>query len=69
MPVPDIKAEDYRLHIGVDRKTSNQDKDDSESFLRSLTLDNLKEKFKPKTVEATIQCSGNRRDDFNKLKV
>jgi sulfite oxidase len=33
-----------------------------------LTLKDLKTKFKKHTVTATLQCTGNRRDQFNSVK-
>ena len=72
MPVPDIKESDYEFHVEMGTIKGERDQKgkgvESVSSKR-LTLDDLKKNFKPKTVEAAIQCSGNRRDDFNKYKV
>jgi len=57
LPVPHISAEDYRLHVegeGVRAVT--------------LTLEDLKTKFKRHTVAAAMQCTGNRRHELKMVK-
>lgn len=57
LPVPHVTAEEYRLQIegeGVRAVT--------------LTLDDLKTKFKHHTVAATLQCTGNRRHELKMIK-
>lgn len=49
-PVPKINANEYRLYINN----------------ISITLEQLKKKFKKVSVISTIQCGGNRRSEYNK---
>lgn len=58
LPVPHVEEAKYALTIS------------SESLDKpiTLTLEDLRKKFKQHSVMAAIQCAGNRRDDFNKLK-
>ena len=56
LPVPLIDPETYSLDIIVDKKSENK---------KSYSLEDLKNNFKHHTITATIQCAGNRRDDFN----
>lgn len=55
LPVPQIKAEDYRLEVVLD--------DDK---CLDLSLEDLKTKFEVITVKSCIQCAGNRRADMGK---
>ena len=59
LPVPDVDVKDYSLDVegvtGVNKALS-------------LRLDDLKKRFKSKTIMATLQCAGNRRSDMNKTK-
>lgn len=58
MPVPVIKEEDYRLEIvGVDG-----------NVLGTFSMKDLKEKFEKRTVAATVQCAGNRRNELDRVK-
>jgi sulfite oxidase len=52
--VPDLKAEEYRLHISG---SGMQD--------TTLTLEDIKSKFPKVDVTTVIQCNGNRREDFH----
>ena len=57
LPVPILNEDDYKLEIsGENMKTM------------TLSLDDLKTKFKKRTVIATIQCAGNRRNEMNRIK-
>lgn len=64
LPVPEVDLEDYTLSIclGTDGDADNQ------KLLAEFTLDDLKTKFKPHTIDCVIQCSGNRRTDLKKIK-
>lgn len=58
LPVPVIDEEEYRLEIsgfGIPEPVS-------------LSLADLKSRFPPHTLTSTIQCSGNRRSEMNKVK-
>lgn len=57
MPVPTVKAEDYRLTVKVPQ---------ADGTVREvkLTLADLKSKFPRVEVTAAIQCAGNRRSDM-----
>lgn len=57
LPVPDVDPDMYELEIcGIGIKPIY------------LKLDDLKSKFKKRTVTSTIQCAGNRRSELNKVK-
>ncbi|GAB6029610.1 hypothetical protein CHUAL_005350 [Chamberlinius hualienensis] len=57
LPVPNIDEANFELEIeGDKRKTSN------------FKLQDLKVKFPQYTVDATLQCAGNRRSEMTKLK-
>lgn len=58
MPVPVITESDYRLQIV----------DSNGVPLTTLTLDDLKTKFERVTIDATVQCAGNRRNELNRVK-
>lgn len=58
MPVPVISSVDYELTI-VGRDGNK---------LCSFSLDDLKSKFEPVSVSATVQCAGNRRNELNRVK-
>lgn len=63
LPVPEIELADYKLEIHIeDRNELGKDK-----ILASFTLDELKTKFKPHSIDAVMQCSGNRRTDLKKV--
>lgn len=63
MPVPEVVLQDYSLEIYMeDEKMQDNDK-----LLAKFTLDELKSKFKPCTIDAVVQCSGNRRTDLKKV--
>lgn len=59
LPVPDIDFKTYKLKVegecGACRSIE-------------LSLEDLKTKFPQHTITATVQCTGNRRDEFNKVK-
>lgn len=57
LPVPQVDKKSYRLTVEVPGR--------KEPLV--LTLDDLKTKFKPTKVVATIQCAGNRRDELNSV--
>jgi sulfite oxidase len=56
-PIPEVKAEDYRLRIEglVERP-------------RTYSLAELREKFEARSAEATLTCAGNRRDEMSAVK-
>ena len=54
LPVPDISADEYELHVGGVGVAET-----------TFSLRELKEKFPKATVTAVIQCGGNRRADMN----
>lgn len=54
--VPDIKKEEYQLEIAGNPDCGMQE--------ISFTLDDLKTKFEKVDVIATLQCAGNRQEDF-----
>ena len=58
MPVPVVDAKDYRLEV---IHTDG-------SQLMSLSLRDLKTKFKQHTVAATVQCAGNRRNELSAVR-
>lgn len=64
LPVPEVDLEDYSLSIcfGTDGDPDNL------KVVAEFTLDDLKKKFKPYSVDCVIQCSGNRRSDLKKIK-
>jgi len=57
LPVPEVDINSYTLNIGGEGLDA-----------KSLTLDDLKTKFKIHKVTSTVQCAGNRRREFNKIK-
>lgn len=56
-PIPEIGIDEWRLTVGglVEQELT-------------LTFDELTGRFAPRTVVATLQCAGNRRADFNKVR-
>ena len=64
LPVPEVDLENYSLAVCIG---SDGDPDNLQVIVE-FTLDDLKTKFKPHTVESIIQCSGNRRSDLKKFK-
>lgn len=59
LPVPDIDPKTYKLKIEGQGNVSRP---------IELSLEDLKTKFQQHTITATMQCTGNRRDEFNKVK-
>jgi sulfite oxidase len=59
LPVPRVEEKDYRLEVQVEGK---------DEPLVSLSIQDLKTKFRKHNVIATIQCAGNRRSDMHKIK-
>ncbi|DAZ96578.1 TPA: hypothetical protein N0F65_011802 [Lagenidium giganteum] len=60
LPVPNVNIEDYKLKItglGI-----------GEGKEVTFTLDELKTKFKHRTIATTIQCAGNRRAEMSGIK-
>lgn len=64
LPVPEVDPKDYKLSIclGSDGDHENQ------TLITEFSLDELKNKFKPHSIDCIIQCSGNRRSDLKKIK-
>lgn len=57
LPVPEVDPEDYVLEIeGIGLKKTHK-----------LTLKDLKTKFPKHSINATIQCAGNRRSEMNEV--
>lgn len=57
LPVPQVNMESYELEVtGIGVRTIN------------LSLEDLKTKFHKHTIDATIQCAGNRRSELSKVK-
>jgi sulfite oxidase len=64
-PVPYITTEDGpSFRLTLDWSALNAD-NEARASSKTYTLQDLQTKFKPVTVVATLQCSGNRRSDFN----
>lgn len=57
LPVPVIEANKHSLQVNVEAKEK-----------LTLSLHDLKTKFKKKTITATLQCAGNRREEMNTYK-
>ncbi|KAK3747546.1 hypothetical protein QZH41_004806 [Actinostola sp. cb2023] len=57
LPVPNLNEKDYRLEISGENMKPV-----------ILSLDELKTKYKKRTVTTTIQCAGNRRSEMNVVK-
>lgn len=64
LPVPEVDLNDYSLIVA----TGTDGDPDNLKVLAEFTMEDLKTKFKPHTVDSVIQCSGNRRNDLKKLK-
>lgn len=64
LPVPEVELDDYALSIcaGTDGDLDNL------KVIAEFTLEELKTKFTPHTVDSVIQCSGNRRSDLKKIR-
>uniref|UniRef100_M4C0Q2 Sulfite oxidase n=1 Tax=Hyaloperonospora arabidopsidis (strain Emoy2) TaxID=559515 RepID=M4C0Q2_HYAAE len=61
LPVPEVDMDTFTLKIagvGVSDKTSTVE----------FTLDELKSRFKHRTVTTTVQCAGNRRAEMSRVK-
>jgi len=57
LPVPDVQEKDYNLQV----EGKNGEK-------LSLSLSDLKSKFKEQSVVATVMCAGNRRNEMDSIK-
>ncbi|GLC42769.1 hypothetical protein PLESTM_001377800 [Pleodorina starrii] len=57
LPVPHVDAASYRLKVEGEGSRSLE-----------LSLDDLKSRFRKHTVTATVQCSGNRRNEMSQVK-
>ena len=73
MPVPDLDENNHNLKVVFEDESAGKSdewgKTAGGNEGSELSVKSLKDKFEVVTVEATIQCSGNRRSDFNKFKV
>lgn len=58
LPVPEVDPKSYRLEINLGNGTKPL----------TLSLDELKKKFKQHSLTVAIQCAGNRRDEMNGIK-
>lgn len=58
LPVPVVDVESYRLEVCDARGVA----------LGSYSLEELKQKFRSYTVDASIQCAGNRRNEMSNVK-
>lgn len=58
MPVPIIKEEEYELKI-VDKYGKH---------VKSVSMHDLKTKFQKVSVDATVQCAGNRRNELGRVR-
>jgi sulfite oxidase len=76
-PVPKVDAEAYRLEIvGPDDAAAGGDAADADAPRRggprvrplSLSLEDLRRLFPKRTVVMTLQCAGNRRSGFEKVR-
>jgi len=57
LPVPLIDPKEYQLEIAIEGGKTVK-----------LSLDDLKEKFPKKTITASLQCTGNRRNEMKQVK-
>lgn len=55
-PVPRVRAASYRLHVSGEVERS-----------LTLSLDQIRADFASRTVTATLECAGNRRDEFGPI--
>lgn len=64
LPVPEVDPDSYTLSVclGTDGDQDNL------KVLAEFTLNDLRTKFKPYSVDSVIQCSGNRRSDLKQIK-
>lgn len=53
LPVPEVDQKAFRLHVDGGRKSVK------------LSLNDLRSRFKPHSVVATVQCAGNRRSELS----
>jgi sulfite oxidase len=60
-PVPSINASTYSLSVTIPGQIKG-----GETVTKKYSLDEMKSKFKPHTVVASIQCGGNRRSEMNR---
>eukprot|EP01083_Nonionella_stella_P102327 290995_1 len=58
-PVPEVDPKKYTMTVMIDGKWKN----------KVHSLDDLKKKFKPRTVSCTLQCAGNRRTSYNYIRM
>lgn len=58
-PVPVIDPKKWKLELSID----------SVRGTKTLSLDDLKTKFKPMEVSCALQCAGNRRTSFNRIRM
>lgn len=64
LPVPEVDIDDYTLSVCV----GSDGDPEGQKMLGEFTLNDLKTKFKPHTIDCVIQCSGNRRSDLKRFK-
>lgn len=60
-PIPHVTEEDYRLEVTVPASYTTE----GAALSKSYTLAELKSKFRPHSIVASIQCGGNRRAEMN----
>ena len=69
----DIEEESHSLHVVFEQESRESSVDSKVETIpevaSKLSVKNLKDNFEVVKVEAAIQCSGNRRSDFNQFKV
>lgn len=63
--VPDLK--DYTLSVSRDKADPTASKVANNDIVLNLSVEDIKTKFKPHTVVATIQCGGNRRFEMSAI--
>jgi len=64
LPVPEVDLSEYKFSICI----GTDGDPDGQEVVAEYTLDDLKRKFKPHTIDCVIQCSGNRRSDLKKIR-
>ncbi|KAG0312279.1 hypothetical protein BGZ99_009601 [Dissophora globulifera] len=67
-PIPDIRLEDHRVYIGVQRCSQNSQGNPADVEWKVLDMHDIMTKWPKVTITASLQCAGNRREGLAQVK-
>ncbi|ORZ16674.1 Oxidoreductase, molybdopterin-binding domain-containing protein [Lobosporangium transversale] len=72
-PIPDIRLQDHRIYIGVQRQNQSNRNGLTAAPMdivewKVLTMDDIMNKWPKATITASLQCAGNRREGLAQVK-